>query len=280
MFVGNILIKNSWFRTCVGQTRRKLRGNTLPRYVGVDDVLLIGVDHQAKFKRSSQRYYRFRREIRSSDHLLMEGSATVVAINDEHRRNFEAEARRLYTGTVYYLEERTNLPVLATRLGVESDAFFSYDIFRSFHTLHTGSFADFERNIRRHWKNKSDLCSGYFGLDVDHLVETVTLAIGELDRVFPDDFVERVLLVGRAFGSFLRRARDVEYILPSLKSYSSELEGKKAVIVGGGHVDFLATHLQTEEDPVHVPWHDYVAGLETRVSEAINFLENEFFTEA
>ncbi len=254
---------------------------TLPRYVHIDDIVIVGTDHRAKVG-STKEKQKFWSEIRSAKHHFTEGYSRSLEVLNAHKRyagiTYEYLFLNKYGNKITFLEDNSRWSELSVRYGIREDLFGIYRLMASGPNIL--SAADSIDGVVESLRIGLTIFSKYDSIFVPEYsqssVDKFLIVVDELVAL-PEDVVT-IANVGSEYVNFLREIRDYEVIALKFKKHTEEMEGKKALVIGDGHVDYIANYLRNETVEKPKTWQDFVCRLDQNLRDFVYKVENELFS--
>ena len=151
-----------------------------------------------------------------------------------------------------YLEEGADYVQLAENFGISNNLFGVLDLARSLPDL-VGKSKNGEslyHGLNKYLEFKKSGYPGFHVLDSNSIRDTFLRCMKKLE---PDSFAEMAMI----FHSYLARLRDYAYIGPN-SADAKKLDGKKIILIGANHLDYLESWLKNIDVEVPLDWHSFV----------------------
>lgn len=246
----------------------------LPIYKDVRDVTFIGVGHRGDPKKEPEKVGRFVNEVVSGPHLIMEGKHKIL-LSQLDRGHFGYETMayvahdRDYPKTLpIFLEENSDRVTIAENYGFSNEMFSIYAILGFIPQLARDEKATPD-NIISSFENIKNASPGLQTLNTESVLRKCAGVI--LSKKVPGS---ELSLAGSISKFYLGRIADYEIMDPGLQELVETLTGKKIVVVGGGHVEYLASSLEGVQLSKPPDWEDFVDNLESEHRTIIRNIES------
>src|SRR3989344_9544723 len=251
--------------------KSEMNQRDLPRYIQLEDLVLIGVNHTHTPQGTKKST--FIDEIAPADHLILEGNSIIY---DEREQSYEELALRICNSKqVHYLEDNTDFFSLCNKYGMRKDLIGLYNALGDYGEAVKISDGDTDRFIS-FWDYLIDNIKQYYpGFSVIDK-ESVMNQIIHLTHNFAR-YAGEINMVGTSFSRYLAAIRNHELFGQRAQEYRKNLPGKKVLIAGDGHIDYVEKYLQGENVPLPLQWDKFMQTLDLPVQYLVTMIEHQLF---
>lgn len=255
----------------------------LPIYRTVGDVLFVGTRHDTN-NEPWGKVQRFLNYLSQCNHLLLEGnevSGKAIKTNPK-MNNYEALALRRFNGQIHFLESDANYISLGAKYGMRPDLIGIYYMFGDFLTgiRTTKSLDNIAQWLRPIMTRRARSGPTLQTLNIEQTVKQFATLSGQLAGGKIAVTSELITIMGMVFPWYFERVRDYEELCPETQALTTALDGKKGVITGAGHTQYLTDYVSGKAMEKPPQWSEFVDSLETRLRDTVLKIEREILPPA
>lgn len=257
----------------MGKKKRQEDRERYPVIVTIDDILIIGTQHDLDLRKHKGLHNSLTRRLATYEHLLTEGDG-----NRPNTSRIDYLLPREFRGEVHHLEEgydgisdilRYGFP--ERLLGMWKITECGFSIVGMNDTNGNVTLNDLIRGFNI-WKS---ICPGYQRFDgyqaaaATHKLQTYAITRFGNDAIFYQ-YID-------ACSDFEAKIRDRGYIGPNSIRLCKELTGRKAVLIGRAHLDYLVPFLEGKDVEPMSTWAEHVSSLDEPLRSFALDIESNLF---
>lgn len=275
-----------------------------PRIVRTDAITYFGTTHNAVFTQFPDRNREFNEKLLECDHLLIEGNRNSNRVSSGHSGDsYEGLAIRLFrkakSRKEIALEDKIPFATLGEKYGVSRYLGAAYRVVNIyFRNLEDQRAVKIGENLIQYRH------AGYKDSPIDVLKATISIFISmypeykqsdleTIENMYLNFFLNGLILnketgmetayeyFSKAFKVLqwhMARIRDYEFIVPQTQKLVSTLRGRKAIVIGGGHVDIIKHVLEGGTLSKPDSWEEVKRKLNPDLRKAVDFTDEAFKT--
>lgn len=243
----------------------------VPIYESLKDVVVIGAPHIFNASKHKREVRHLQEVVASCDYLLHEGrKETFEAMKDEDC--YEALAHRDYKGQTHFLEEGgPSVRDLMEKYGMRCRPFLFYSAIGFLDEIarrSEGTAAGFRVELTDFFMNM-ERETGCSAGSLEQLASyTMRILFG------PYEADKKICFTASNLSAeFQGHVRDYEVAGPRAKMLCTTLQGRKAILVGSGHVKLLLEHL-TGAPSKPMVWGEFINLRAQRDAPSISLIED------
>ncbi|MBI5804245.1 hypothetical protein HY450_03310, partial [Candidatus Pacearchaeota archaeon] len=237
------------------------------REVNGINTVICGVNHHVNPEENIEEKRKFLDSISDCEHLLFETNGRAP-IHDGHIQNYESLAFGTNPRNSRFLEEGFDPRRVYSNRGVPRKMAVFYETVMTTElgltinpggTVIVNDIINYYKHVYSLGNRQIDLLNQQWGAFLDYCSKSGNASA--------------ITEIGRLFKPFSMNVRDYDVIGPTAQKLIRELSGRKGIIVGSLHLDFLGDFLSGEETKSPNSWHEVIEESPTKVRKTIKDVE-------